>query len=93
MPLTSKRRATREGQLGNFNEPTESEADMFNPETVHALGEALDEAWRRAKVATHLNGKADGARTLIAKHMIALARQGERDRQRLIEGALARLSL
>jgi hypothetical protein len=40
-----------------------------------------------------MNGSADHARTLVAQHIVAMAKQGERDRQRLIEGALARLGL
>ena len=53
----------------------------------------MDEAWRRLEAGAHLNGSADSARTLVAQHIIAMARQGERDPQRLIEGALARLTL
>jgi hypothetical protein len=69
------------------------ETETFSPETVHILGEALDEAWRRLEAGAHLEDSGDGARTLIAQHIIAMARQGERDHQRLIEGALARLKL
>jgi hypothetical protein len=65
----------------------------FNPETLHLLGSALDDAWQRLEVGVHLNGSADAARTVLAKHIIAMAQQGELDRQRLIEGALARLKL
>jgi hypothetical protein len=65
----------------------------FNPETLDILGSALDDAWRRLEVRVHLNGSGDAVRTILAKHMIAMAEQGERDRQRLIEGALARLKL
>ena len=36
---------------------------------------------------------ADAIRTILAKHIIAMAEEGERDRQRLIQGALARLKL
>jgi hypothetical protein len=71
------------------------ETETFSPETVRILGEALDEAWRRLEVeaGAYLKDSGDGARTLIAQHIIAMARQGERDRQRLIEGALARFRL
>ena len=58
----------------------------FEP-TLHILGGAMDEAWRRVKL-THLNGSANAARTVLAEHIFAMARQGERDPQRLIEGAL-----
>src|SRR3984893_5666415 len=63
----------------------------FNPETRHILGSALDDAWQRLEVRVHLNGSGDAIRTILAKHIIAMAEEGERDRQRLIEGALARL--
>jgi hypothetical protein len=69
------------------------ETETFSPETVHILGDALDEAWRRLEAGAHMKGRGDGTRTLIAQHIIAMARQGERDRQRLVEGALARLKL
>ena len=69
------------------------ETETFGPETVHILGEVLDEAWRRLEAGAYLKDSGDGARTLIAQHIIAMARQGERDRQRLIEGALARFKL
>jgi hypothetical protein len=78
--------------MSNLNEASETDADTFDPETVHILGEALDEAWGRA-AAGQMNGNADYARTLVARHIVAMAKQGERDRQRLIEGALARLGL
>jgi pyridoxal/pyridoxine/pyridoxamine kinase len=65
----------------------------FNPETRHILGSALDDAWQRLEVRVHLNGGGDAIRTILAQHIIAMAEEGERDRQRLIEGALARLKL
>ena len=59
---------------------------------LHILGNALDEAWRRVK-SNHLNGRAYGARTVLAQHIFAMAKQGERDPHRLIDGALMRLTL
>jgi hypothetical protein len=67
--------------------------ESFDPETLRILCAALDDAWRHLEAGTHLNGSADAARAVLAQHIIAMARQGERDRRRLIEGALARLSL
>ena len=64
---------------------------VFDPETLNILGSALDDAWERLEVRVQLNGSSDAVRTILAKHIIAMAKQGERDRQRLIEGALARL--
>jgi hypothetical protein len=72
-----------EGKMIHLNEQT----GAFEPETLHILGGAMDEAWRRVKL-THLNGSANAARTVLAEHIFAMARQGERDPQRLIEGAL-----
>jgi hypothetical protein len=68
----------------------------FDPETISILSGALDDAWqvvKANKVAFKIDGHADGARQAIAKHLVDVARQGERDRQRLIEGALTRLKL
>lgn len=72
----------------HLNELTEG----FDPETLHILGDAFDEAWRQVKL-THLNGSANAARTVLAEHLFAMARQGERDCQRLTEGTLIRLTL
>ena len=68
------------------------ETEEFDQETLHILGNALDEAWRRVK-SNHLNGRAYGARTVLAQHIFAMAKQGERDPHRLIDGALMRLTL
>jgi len=51
----------------------------FNPETRHILGSALDDAWQRLEVRVHLNGSGDAIRTILAKHIIAMAEEGERD--------------
>ena len=39
---------------------------------------------RELEVRVHLNGSGDAIRTILAKHIIAMAEQGERDRHRLI---------
>jgi hypothetical protein len=69
-----------------------TDTDEFDPETLHILGEALDKAWRQVKL-NHVNGRAYGARTVLAQHIFALAKQGERDPQILVAGALMRLTL
>jgi hypothetical protein len=70
------------------------QTETFNPAATRLLGNALDEAWDRLKATkVYFNGSADAARTVLAKHIIAMAKQGERDRHRLVEGALARLKL
>jgi hypothetical protein len=67
--------------------------ESFDPETLRILCAALDDAWQHLEAGTHLNGSADAARAVLARHIVAMARQGQRDRGRLIEGALARLRL
>jgi hypothetical protein len=68
------------------------ETEEFDLETLTILGTALDDAWMRVK-ANHLNGSAYGARTTLAQHIFAMAKQGERDPKRLVAGALMRLKL
>jgi hypothetical protein len=66
--------------------------EEFGADTVHLLGQAVDQAWRRVEL-DHVNDSAAGAIVVLAEHILALARQGERDPKRLAEGALIRLSL
>ena len=65
--------------------------EAFDSETLHILRNAMDQAWRPVKF-NHLNGSASGARTILASHVFAMARKGERNPQRLIDGALMRLT-
>ncbi len=65
----------------------------FNPATLRVLAGALDDAWLRVDAGAYLNGSAAAARTLLAKHILVMATQGERNRQRLTDGALRRLPL
>jgi hypothetical protein len=64
----------------------------FDPETLRMLGEAMDEAWRRAEF-VYVDGNDAGARTILAEYILAVAKKGERDPARLIRGALRRLTL
>ena len=66
--------------------------EAFDSEILHIIGNAMDEAWRRVKF-NHLKGNANAARSVLASHIFAMARQGERNPQRLIDGALMRLTL
>jgi len=67
---------------------------VFSPETVDVMAGALDEAWQLFKTSgAQIDGQAEVARTALAQHIIDMVKQGERDRQRLIEGALLRLKL
>ena len=59
------------------------ETEEFDQETLHILGVTRwIAAWRRVK-SNHLNGRAYGARTVLAQHIFAMAAQGERDPHRL----------
>ena len=51
------------------------ETEEFDQETLHILGDALDEAWRRVK-SNHLNGRAYGARTVLAQHNFRYGQTG-----------------
>jgi hypothetical protein len=69
---------------------------VFGPDTLRVLSDALEHACQRA-LASSLILKADDhmevARMVLAEHIALMARKGEREPQRLIEGALARLRL
>jgi hypothetical protein len=63
----------------------------FDPETVRALGVALDDAWRslqRTGVYFTSRGHAEATRERLARHIIEQAKCGERDLDRLREDAL-----
>ena len=66
----------------------------LDPETIQLLRGVLDDAWdvvEANEAAFMIDGDAGAARQTLAKHIVELAKQGERDRQRLIELPLARL--
>jgi hypothetical protein len=68
--------------------------ETFDPETITILVEALEGAWTTIQSSgTHLDGREDDARDAIAKYIVELALKGERDPQRLIDGALIRFRL
>src|SRR5712692_6545786 len=63
----------------------------FGPHEIRTLVAALDKAWESIQVsgATFSTGAhAKSARAILAKHIIDAAKQGERDQQRLRDGAL-----
>jgi hypothetical protein len=67
----------------------------FDPETVRALGVALDNAWRslqRTGVYFTSRGHAEATRESLARHIIEQAKGGERDLDRLREDALHNLA-
>lgn len=60
--------------------------NVFDPETVHAMGIAFEKCRHKLGLAdTH-----DAATEMVAKTIIALAEAGERDPERLYLGALVR---
>jgi hypothetical protein len=68
--------------------------EYFDPDTLDVLIRAFDQAWERFQSnGVPLDSRAGTACTALAKHIVDMARQGERDRQFLIESALLRLKL
>ena len=66
----------------------------FDPETVTLLSDALDKAWENVQASgARFEGNAEDARNALAKHIVDLALLGERNSQRLIDGALAQFKL
>ena len=66
----------------------------FEPDTVALLASAFDTAWdtvRKSGSPLAVDGHAAATREAIAKHIIDLAKSGERDPRRLVDHALARL--
>jgi hypothetical protein len=59
----------------------------FDPETVKTLCDAYD----RCSKALHDAGQPEIVNQVIAERIMALAKQGERDPDRLCEGALSAL--
>jgi hypothetical protein len=66
--------------------------EAFGPDAV----QILDIAWQTIEIdkpALKLDGNAARAREVLAKQIVDLAKLGERDPQRLADGALARFKL
>jgi len=72
-----------------------NEPAVFSPDTIRLLSGALDEAWESANVdqVFPIEDHEIAVRDLLARHIIDLAKKGERDRARLVESALYRLRL
>jgi hypothetical protein len=66
----------------------------FDPNEVDILVAAFDKAWEavQASGVVYPEAKAEAARAILAKHIIAAARNGERDHARLRDGALLALA-
>ena len=67
----------------------------FDPETVRLFALALDTAWDTLQTSGSplaADDQAAATRDVLAKRIIELGKQGERDPQRLAAGALAHLA-
>ena len=66
----------------------------FDPDEVHTLIVAFDRAWEtiQASGVVYPEAKAEIVRAILAKHIIAAAKNGERDHGRLRDGALLALA-
>ncbi len=67
----------------------------FDPEMTDILTSAFDVAWERIKNSSSLLAADEAAATreTLAKHIIASAQAGERDKNRIIDRALSQLTL
>ncbi|HEX3914504.1 MAG TPA: hypothetical protein VHW71_13420 [Steroidobacteraceae bacterium] len=68
----------------------------FDPEITDILAAAFDTAWERIKLSGSplAEDEASGAtREALARNIIAMAKTGVRDQNRLVEGALANIVL
>jgi hypothetical protein len=73
--------------LGEFDQ-------VFDAEDIQILSAAFDKAWEavRASGVIYPQDKAELVRAILAKHIIAAAKDGERDHGRLRDGALLALA-
>ncbi len=73
---------------------SQSISEAFDPNEVHTLVAAFDKAWEavQASGVVYPEAKAEAARAILAKHIIAAAKHGERDHARLRDGALLALA-
>jgi hypothetical protein len=68
---------------------------VFDPDDISILVAAFDKAWEAVQasgVIFDTKAKADAARAILAKHIIAAAKDGEYDEGRLRDGALVALA-
>jgi hypothetical protein len=68
--------------------------EVFDPETIAVLVEALDTAWATVKASgARFEGRDEDARDALARFIVDLALKGERNLQRLVDDALLRFKL
>jgi hypothetical protein len=68
---------------------------VFDPEDIRILVSAFDKAWEAVQASGVIFGtkaETDVARAILAKHIIAVAKDGEFDQGRLRDGALVSLA-
>ena len=68
------------------------ETHAFEHEVIQILSDALDDAWARVQ-AEGLRFSRHTVRQMLAKYIVDMAKNGERDRQRLADVAVSRLRL
>jgi hypothetical protein len=70
-------------------------ADLFRPDEISILEDALDDAWRRVECSKAPWASEDysaAGRTILAKYIVTMAQGGERDTKWLADSALLYLS-
>ena len=67
---------------------------VFDPDDIRILIAAFDKAWEavQASGVVYAEDKVGLVRAILAKHIIAAAKNGERDHSRLRDGALLALA-
>ena len=67
---------------------------VFDAEDMQILADAFDKAWEavQASAMIYPNDKVELVRAILAKHIMAAAKDGERDHSRLRDGALRALA-
>jgi len=67
---------------------------VFDAEDMEILAAAFDKAWEavQASAMIYPNDKVELVRAILAKHIMAAAKDGERDHSRLRDGALRALA-
>jgi hypothetical protein len=64
----------------------------FDPDELRILAAAFDKAWETVLASGVVYDKTELVRAILAKHIIAAAKDGEYDQARLRDGALLALA-
>ena len=68
---------------------------VFDPDDIRILVGAFDKAWEAVQASGEVfdsKARVDTARAILAKHIIAAAKEGDLDEERLRDGALVVLA-